>query len=104
MVTAAANAFVAYQEGKLGVVKRFASVGTGSGTDTIVALDVFPKLSAIALTDLHTDVVEAARRNVLSATEKAPDHVNEIAENAVARAGDVLRPLQGQAPFDLIYE
>ena len=88
----------------MGQVKRFATVGTGSGTDVIVALDVFPELEAVALTDLHEDVVATAKSNALGATEKSEDSIRNIAETAVARAGDVLIPLKGEKPYDLIYE
>ena len=85
-------------------MERFATVGTGSGTDVIAALDTFPQLSGVAMTDLHDAVVKAAKSNVLSATEKADDRVRGVAVGAFAKAGDVLLPLKGQKPFDLIYE
>jgi hypothetical protein len=56
------------------------------------------------MTDLHDEVVKAAKSNVLSATEKADDRVRGIAVGTVAGVGDVLLPLKGQKPFDLIYE
>ncbi|MCJ1247109.1 hypothetical protein MMC30_004320 [Trapelia coarctata] len=104
VVTAALNSFRAYQCGELGVVKRFATCGTGSGTDVIAALDTFPQLSGVAMTDLHNAVVKAAKSNVLSATEKADERVRTVAREAVAVAGDVLLPLKGQESFDVIYE
>ncbi|KAF2009734.1 hypothetical protein BU24DRAFT_358557 [Aaosphaeria arxii CBS 175.79] len=104
VVTAATNAFRAYQHGDLGQVKRFATIGTGSGTDVIAALDIFPQIEAVALTDLHEDVVAAAKSNVLASTEKSDDAIRAVASTAVARAGDVLVPLKGEKPFDLIYE
>ena len=104
MVTAALNAFTAFQTAQYNQVRRFATVGTGSGTDVIAALEVFPKLSGVAMTDLHNDVVEHAKNNVLAATEKADDRVRELATSLTARAGDVLNPLRGERPFDLIYE
>lgn len=56
------------------------------------------------MTDIHDDVVKIAKRNVLSATENAKDSLRGVAERAAARAGDVLLPLKGEEPFDLIYE
>ena len=85
-------------------MRRFATCGTGSGTDVIAALDTFPQLLGVAMTDLHDAVVKAAKSNVLSATEKADERVRSVALEAVAVAGDVLLPLKGQEPFDLIYE
>ena len=104
MVTAAFNAFRAFESGGLGVVRRFASVGTGAGTDLVAALDTFPQLCGVAMTDLHQEVVDTAKANLLNATEKADRRVREVAMAAVARPGDVLVPLKGQEPFDLIYE
>ena len=56
------------------------------------------------MTDLHQEVVDIAKANLLNATEKADRRVREVAMAAVARPGDVLVPLKGQEPFDLIYE
>jgi len=42
--------------------------------------------------------------NVLPATEKADERVRGVAREAVAVAGDILLPLKGQKPFNLIYE
>ena len=56
------------------------------------------------MTDIHEDVVKVAKRNVLSATEKAKDSLKGVAERATAKAEDVLLPLESEEPFDLIYE
>ena len=56
------------------------------------------------MTDLHEEVVDTAKANVLSATEKADRSPREVAVAAIIRAGNVLLPLEGQKPFDLIYE
>ena len=56
------------------------------------------------MTDIHEEVVKIAKNNVLSATEKAKDTVKDVAERAVAEAGDLLLPLENEEPFDLIYE
>ena len=104
VVTAAFQAFRAFQAAEIGDVRRFATVGTGSGTDVIAALDTFPQLMGVAMTDLHNDVVQVAKSNVLSATEKADERVREVATEAVAGSGDVLSPLKDQVPFDIIYE
>lgn len=104
MVTAALNAFKAYQSGGFGNVHRFATIGTGSGTDVVAALDTFLELSGVAMTDMHEEVVKTAKSNVLSATEKSSGSVRGVALQATARAGDLLLPLKGEEPFDLIYE
>jgi hypothetical protein len=70
----------------------------------IAALDIFPQLVGVAMTDLHDEVVQVARSNVLSATEKADVRVREVAMKTIARSGDVLLPLKNQERFDLIYE
>lgn len=102
-VIAAFNSFQAYQHGQLGKVERFATVGTGSGSDMIAALETFPGLLHGALTDLHQSVVNAAKRNVLASTENSTPS-REVAENIYGAAGDLLLPLKGQEAFDLIYE
>ena len=56
------------------------------------------------MTDIHEEVVKIAKKNVLSATEKAKDSIKDIVERAVTEAGDLLLPLKNEEPFDLIYE
>ena len=85
-------------------MQRFATIGTGSGTDVIAAVEIFPELSYVAMTDLHSDVLKHARNNVLSATEKADSQVRNVGTSMMTRAGDVLNPLKDEQPFDLIYE
>jgi methylase of polypeptide subunit release factors len=104
VVTAALNAFQAYKSGNYSIVRRFATIGTGSGTDAIAALDLFPQLSAIAMTDMHDEVVETAKINLLSATQKTDKAVRSIAKCAIAKVGDLMLPLKGESSFDLIYE
>ena len=104
VVTAAHYAFKAYQSEGFGHVRRFASVGAGSGTDAIAALDIFSDLSGLVMTDIHEEVVMTAKANILSATEKARHPVRSLAERAMAKAGDPLLSLEGEEPFDLIYE
>ena len=70
IVTAALNAFKAYEWGGFGSVQRFVTIGTGCGTDVIAALDTFPDLKDVSLRDIHEDVVKVVKRNVLSATGK----------------------------------
>ncbi|OOF97595.1 hypothetical protein ASPCADRAFT_144251 [Aspergillus carbonarius ITEM 5010] len=103
-VTAAFNSFEAFQAAQFGPIHRFATIGTGSGTDAIAALDIFPHLRSIAMTDLHDEVVTKAKANVLSATNESDNRVRTIASQAVGISGECLVPLRGQAPFDLIYE
>lgn len=102
-VIAAFNSFQAYQHGQLGKVQRFATIGTGSGTDVIAALETFPELESVAMTDLHQSVVDVAKRNVLGAITKSSPEAN-MASRIFASAGDLISPLKGQEPFDLIYE
>ena len=90
--------------GELGIVQRFATVGTGAGTDVIAALEVFPQLRSVAMTDLHEEVIDIAKKNILSATENADHGLRSVAVTAIAESGDVLLPLKGQEPFDIIYE
>lgn len=104
MVTAALSAFEAYKSANYDIVRRFATIGTGSGTDAIAALDLFPQLSAIAMTDMHDEVVEVAKINLLSATQKSDKDVRSVAKGSIAKAGDLMMPLKGESPFDLIYE
>jgi hypothetical protein len=70
----------------------------------IAALEAFPDLKHAAMTDLHQSVVDAAKRNVLSATEKSDESIRRTAQNIFAAPGDLLEPLSGQEAFDLIYE
>ena len=104
MITAALSAFTIFQSSQFTKVRRLATIGTGSGTDVIAAVEIFPELSYVAMTDLHSDVLEHARNNVLSAVEKANSQVRNVGTGLITRAGDVLSPLKGEQPFDLIYE
>ncbi|CAK43146.1 hypothetical protein CBS63078_3449 [Aspergillus niger] len=103
-VTAAFTSFEALQASTLDPVQRFATIGTGSGTDAIAALDVFPHLRSIVMTDLHDEVVDKAKINLMSAAEKADGRVRAVARDATGLSGHSLVPLKGQVPFDLIYE
>lgn len=69
----------------------------------IAALETFPDLKFGAMTDLHQSVVNAAKRNVLAATDKSAS-CRPVAKSIYASAGDLLLPLRGQEAFDLIYE
>lgn len=69
----------------------------------IAALETFPDLEFGAMTDLHDSVVDAAKQNVLGATEKSAP-CRAVAEGIYASAGDLLLPLRDQEAFDLIYE
>ncbi|PWY74210.1 hypothetical protein BO83DRAFT_360448 [Aspergillus eucalypticola CBS 122712] len=103
-VTAAFNSFQALQASTHNSVQCFATIGTGSGTDAIAALDVFPHLRSIVMTDLHDEVVDKAKINLMSATEKVDGRVRAVARDATGLSGHNLVPLKGQVPFDLIYE
>lgn len=56
------------------------------------------------MTDMHEEVIKTAKSNILSATEKAQGSIRRVALQAAAKAGDLLLPLEGEEPFDLIYE
>ncbi|PWY84751.1 hypothetical protein BO70DRAFT_334613 [Aspergillus heteromorphus CBS 117.55] len=103
-VTAAFRSFKVLQAANYGPVRRFATIGTGSGTDAIAALDLFPQLRRIVMTDLHEEVVAQAQMNLKSAVDRADDRVRDVARDAVGLTGHSLVPLRGQMPFDLIYE
>ena len=101
----ALHAFRAYQSGGFGQVRRCATVGTGSGTEAIAALDTFFELTGLAMTDIYEEAVMTAKANILSATEKTRHPpLRCLAEGATARAGNLVLPLTGEEPFDLIYE
>ena len=69
----------------------------------IAALETFPDLKFGAITDLHESVVNAAKRNIMTATENSAP-CRAVAKSIYAGAGDLLLPLGGQEAFDLIYE
>ena len=79
-MTAALNAFRAYESEGFGSVHRFVTIGTGSNIDAIAALDTFPELKDVSMTDIHKEVVKVAQRNLLSVTEKAKDSLRRVAE------------------------
>ena len=56
------------------------------------------------MTDVLEELAMIAKSNLLSATEKANDRVRQIASLNLTKAGDLLSPLEGEEPFDLIYE
>ncbi len=58
----------------------------------------------MAITDIHEEVVKTAKSNLLSATKKGDDCIRSVAERAAAKVGDLLLPLEGEEPFDIIYE
>ncbi|RAL13052.1 uncharacterized protein BO97DRAFT_433804 [Aspergillus homomorphus CBS 101889] len=81
-----------------------ATIGTGSGTEAVAALEVFfPALSSITMTDLSPKVVSSAKSNLIPAVHDAGKVVQAVAMEATALTGDCLEPLQGQQPWDLIY-
>jgi t-SNARE complex subunit (syntaxin) len=53
---------------------------------------------------MHDEVVETAKINLLSATQKTDKAVRSIAKCAIAKVGDLMLPLKGESSFDLIYE
>ena len=93
-------AFLAHRDGN--TVRKFATVGTGSGLDAIAALELF-ELQNLAITDLHPTVVQAAITNIKSAAAGRTVLANAV-DSLIARPGDILAPLEDQAgQFDLIY-
>jgi SAM-dependent methyltransferase len=76
----------------------FASIGTGTGLDTLAAIETLG-VSRVGITDVHDDVVSTAVRNI-SHNLLAPGSV-EIESGF----GDLLSPLAHFRPhYDLIYE
>lgn len=79
------------------VVDRFCTVGTGTGTDALAAIEIFgPRL--VALTDLEGATVELAMRNVVRNLKLGQ------AVEIRCGVGDLLSPFGAAAAFDLIYE
>jgi hypothetical protein len=84
--------------GKEGPIGSFASIGTGSGLDALVAIEILGP-ERVGITDLHVDVVEGARANI----ERNLRHQTSVVIEA--GVGDLLSPLADRNPrFDLIYE
>ncbi|PWC53341.1 hypothetical protein [Azospirillum sp. TSO22-1] len=76
----------------------FCSIGTGTGLDALAAVEVLDA-RLVAVTDVHEDVVAAARDNILGNLRDA------AAVRLLAGTGDLLSPLAPDAPrFDVIYE
>ncbi|KAF8453283.1 hypothetical protein BDZ91DRAFT_51489 [Kalaharituber pfeilii] len=98
----ATPAFRAYKDlRKNQDVKRFATIGTGSGLDAIIASEVF-NLEHLALTDLHHNVLGTAARNVVNVLGASKGTGSTV---VTAAYGDLLTPLIGAGvQFDLIYE
>jgi methylase of polypeptide subunit release factors len=92
-------AFRAYRERHgLTEVNSFCTIGTGSGTDALAAIEILAPANA-TLTDLHPDVVKLAVGNVQR------NLAAEEATRVEGFAGDLATPLLNQkTAFDLIYE
>ena len=100
VASVAVPAFIAHREDC--VVRRFATIGTGSGLDAIAALELFD-LESLAITDLHPVVVQAAASNIKAATVGCTSLTKAI-KSLVAYSGDLLTPLKDhEGQFDLIY-
>ncbi|KIM86946.1 hypothetical protein PILCRDRAFT_4194 [Piloderma croceum F 1598] len=96
VASVAVPAFMAHREDS--AVRRFVTIGTGSGLDAIAALDIFD-LESLAITDLHPVVVQTAASNIKAATAGCPS-LTKAVESLVAHSGDLLTPLkdhEGQA-------
>lgn len=97
----ATPAFKAYNDLRPNQVKKFATVGTGSGLDAIIASEIY-NLDHLAITDLHHNVLGTAARNVVSVLGSSKGSGSCI---VTAAYGDLLTPLLGAGvKFDLIYE
>ncbi|PYI32702.1 hypothetical protein BP00DRAFT_393982 [Aspergillus indologenus CBS 114.80] len=104
-VTAAFQAFRSFQIAGYSPVRRFATIGTGSGTDAVGALEVFfPELASVTMTDLSPEVVAIAKMNLISAVHDSRKTIQTVALEATALTGYCLESLKGQPVFDLIYE
>lgn len=78
--------------------QRFCTIGTGVGLDALAAIEIL-RSETVAFTDLHEDVVDRARQNILD--NLRPDVRIEL----ISGAGDLLAPLAGaDRTFDVIYE
>lgn len=78
--------------------RSFCSIGTGVGMDALAAVEILGT-TAVGVTDVHEDVVDAARDNITRNLN------NAAAVKILAGTGDLLQPLQETAPrFDVIYE
>jgi len=83
---------------KEGPLDSFATIGTGSGVDALSAIEILGP-SRVGITDLHTEVVEVARANIIRNLREGTKVEIE------AGVGDLLSPLAGRGPkYDLIYE
>ena len=77
----------------------FCSIGTGSGTDALAAIETFAP-ATVALTDLYAAVVDAAVVNVKrNLTDKS------ARTQVLSATGDLAEPLvELQTKFDVLYE
>ena len=76
---------------------NFCAVGTGAGLDGLAAIEIL-KAQHVCITDVHNDVVERARSNILENVQ-----VKNISVEGYV--GDIPSCLENSAPiFDLIYE
>ncbi len=76
----------------------FCSIGTGSGLDALVGIEIL-SASCVGITDVHEDVVRTAAENI------ARNHRSECPVAIEAGYGDLLTPLRDFHPrYDVIYE
>ncbi|KAJ7106576.1 hypothetical protein C8R44DRAFT_638240, partial [Mycena epipterygia] len=96
VASVAVPAFMAYSAQKK--VRSFATIGTGAGLDAIAAVEIFD-LERLVITDLHQAVVDAAAKNVRTATAG----FSKVRLFDAAR--DILVPLVNEGGvYDQIYE
>lgn len=80
-----------------GAQKAFCSIGTGVGLDALAAIETLGA-TEVGITDVHADVVDAARANIRD-NLREPERVQ-----IDAGFGDLLTPLNPDNRYDLIYE
>lgn len=79
-------------------VKEFCTIGTGTGTDALAAMEIF-RPEKMVVTDLHPSVVNQAVENIRNNLLRAEE------VEVVGETGDLCSPLIEMGhKFDLIYE
>lgn len=97
VASVAVPAFLALSQSGV-TVNDFCTIGTGAGLDALAAIEIFGARNVI-VTDLHDQVVQLARKNIVANT--LPEHKITV----FSGAGDLLDPIQGEhLQIDLLYE
>ena len=98
VASVAVPAFRAFRDKNLDWNGNFATIGTGIGLDALAAIEILnPKL--VMLTDLHTDVIRTATKNVYN------HMLDSTVTKLVTGRGELSAPLifSGRK-FDIVYE